>query len=407
MFLDRLKTLFRKNDGKQKLKTEYTSPRNEYYGTVAERYSTMQMVLLVLLTLFVLVCLIINSEWISYENFFFFFSDYSEYLTSADSDIENVIYDTGDFYDFGVFGGKFAVAGRGGVSLYTRSGRTAFSDTDTIPNPKIETSERFMLVYDAGGKSYRVYNVFTEVYSEKTEYQIYGAAAADNGSYAIITGDGSHTSCVMVYNRRFEVIQTIGRASYIVDVSMTPSGDRVAVLSYSQENGEFITQLSLVKTSKNQEYANIKINGTFPLYCSYTEKGCVNLVCEDRIVSYNTKGDKVSEFIFPENASLKDADVNRYGCTAVLGSMGGNIVLVFDRNGQMVYNDETGNGVTSVAMWDKHTFLLDEQNVTRIELSTGNKTTVERDTDSKAYMIVLGEDEILLCMSSRAKYIKI
>ena len=76
MFLDKLKSLFRKNDGKEKLKIEYASPRNEYYGRVSDRYGTLQMLLLVLLTVFVLVALLINSEWISYENFYFFINDF-------------------------------------------------------------------------------------------------------------------------------------------------------------------------------------------------------------------------------------------------------------------------------------------------------------------------------------------
>ena len=190
MFLDKLKSFFRKNDNNEKLKIEYASPRNEYYGKVAERYGTLQMVLLVVLTLFILVALMINSSWISYENFYYFFTDLGNYITTADSDIENVIYDTGSFYDFNIFEGKLAVAGSGGVALYTASGRTAFESKDAIASPKIEAAERYMMVYDAGGKEYRIYNLFTEVYSAETQYSVYGAAVADDGTYAIITGNG-------------------------------------------------------------------------------------------------------------------------------------------------------------------------------------------------------------------------
>ena len=38
MFLDKWKSFFRKNDVKEKQKTEYKSQRNEYYGRVADRY---------------------------------------------------------------------------------------------------------------------------------------------------------------------------------------------------------------------------------------------------------------------------------------------------------------------------------------------------------------------------------
>ena len=71
MFLDNMKKYFRLRDVKEPVKPEYSSPRNEYYGKVAERFSTAQIILYVLLTAVVLVSLIINSEWVTYENFYY------------------------------------------------------------------------------------------------------------------------------------------------------------------------------------------------------------------------------------------------------------------------------------------------------------------------------------------------
>lgn len=406
MFLDKLRSFFRKNDGKEKLKIEYASPRNEYYGMVSERYSTLQMVLLVVLTLFILVALMINSSWISYENFYFFFNDFGNYLTTSDSNIENIIYDTGDFYDFEVFCGKLAVAGDSGISLYTRSGRTAFSYDESVASPQLESSERYMVLYDSGGKEYKIYNLFTEVYSEKTEYPVYGAAVADNGSYAIITGDGSHITCLNVYNRKFELIQRIGRASYIVDTSISPSGDRVAVLSYTQSGGKFITDLYLTKTSKTTPYADIKLDGCFPFYCSFTEKGDINVVCNDRIVSYNTNGKQISEYIYPDGYKISGVEANRYGCAAFLSGDRKNIVIMFDRNGEMVYNDTLSDSIEDISLYGDYVYLLEPHDIVRINSRTQDKKSLPRNTTGDVKMLAEDEHRVLLCMKSRTEYIE-
>ncbi len=405
MFLDNLKVLFRRNDGKDRIKTEYASPRNEYYATVAERYGTAQMLLFVLLSLFLVVALLINSEWISYENFYYFVYDFGDYITSADGNIESIVYDTGNFSDFGIFSGKLAVAGSNGLRLYTSSGRTAFEDTDPIAKPVLDISESFMLAYDDGGSEYRIYNLFTVVHSQNTDYPIYGASIADNGAYAIITGDGTHTSCVKVYNRRFDEIQSIGRSSYVVGVSITPSGDRVAALSYSQSGGSFTTHLYMTRSGSTEPYADVKLENSFPLYCSYTEKGCLTLVCEDRILTYNTYGALVEEITFGEAETLKEVDINRFGAAVMLRSNGKNRLIRVDAGGRIAYNGEISLEASSLLLYGEHVFLLGPDLVTRIDASGGLKS-LPKEIDEVAVMLVRSETEILLCMPSRVRLLE-
>ena len=60
MFLDKLKPYLHIG-GKDKLKKEYLSPHNEYYGRVADRFGTVQMLLLATLAVFLLISLIFNN----------------------------------------------------------------------------------------------------------------------------------------------------------------------------------------------------------------------------------------------------------------------------------------------------------------------------------------------------------
>ena len=404
MFFDRAKRLFNNNE-KETVKIEYASPKNEYYGRVSDKYGTAQMILVVCLTLVVLVGLMFNNEWISYENFFFFFSDFGEYITSADSDIESIIYHSGSFCDYDIFGDKLAVSSQDGVNVYTNSGRTVLSDSESLPTPVIESAEKYMLVYDFGGNEYRIYNLFTKLHAEKTEYKIYGGDAADNASYAIITGNGTHLSCVNVYNRRFNEILSIGRNSYVTDVSLSPSGDRCAVISYSQNEGEYKTHLYITKTSREKAYAEIEIDGTFPLYCAFSENGFLNVVCNDRLLSYNTRGDVVSEYRLSEGDQIVNADVNRYGMAARIYNNGINTLVCFDKNGKLVFNSDIEDNVTEISVYNSYVFMHGDEKVIRINMLNQEQVKVDKEINSDATMLVKSENEVLLCMKSRVKYI--
>lgn len=416
MFLDKLKPFFKagkrylKNGAEnEELKVEYANPQNEYYAKVSDRYGVLQILLFAALSVFLIVSLLINSEWVSYQNFYYFFSDFGNYMTTADSDIENVIYDTGNLSDYGLFGGKLAVAGKDGVELYTMSGRSVYKqDIDVLKNPKIEASERYMLVFDNGSREYRIYNMFTKIHSEITDKPIYGAASADNGNYALITKDDTHISCVKVYNRTFDEIQTIGRASYVNDVSLTPTGDRVAVLSYSRNGGDFDTHLLLCLTSKNREYADITVNGTFPLYCSLTEKGCAVAVCDDRILSYNTYGKQVEEFRFPDNTTILDVECNRYGCVVISKEIGigGTNVTVFNANGKLVLNNRSENDYSSVSLLGGTVFAKGADKIYRISNNGERTDTATYTVNGDAVMLIRNENEVLLCTNSHVETVK-
>lgn len=396
MFIEKIGAFFgKKGDGASK--TEKTG----YYGGVAAKYGALSRILLVLLTFLIIITLLFFNDWISYDNFYYFFSDFGGYLTSADLGLENVIYDTGDFYDFGLFGGKLAVAGRNGVTLYTASGRAAFSDGAIASDPVLETSEKYMLAYNLGKEKFVVYNTFTDVYTGDTGFPIYGAAVADNGNFAVITEDGKHISSVKVYNRSFKEILSIGRASYVTDVSLTPRGDRIAVLSYAEENGEIEARLYLSKTNKTSPYGDVKISGAFPLYCSLTDKGVALVVCDDRVASYNTNGELVTEFRYPDGAYLVDADANSDGCSVILAKNGEKTLVSFDNKGAEVYNKITDNGSSELKRYKGFTFEFTGEKIIRTEISGGSVKTAEF-KHNICDMLIADDSTVIVCMPSHA-----
>ena len=408
VFLDKLKPYLHIG-GKDKLKKEYLSPHNEYYGRVADRFGTVQMLLLATLAVFLLISLIFNNEWVSYDNLHYFITDFGGYLTSADSGIDKVILDAGEDSGFGIFGGKLAVAGKTGLKLYTASGRLAISGDDIYSRSAIETSDRYMLVYGTGGNSFSVYNMFTKVHSDTTDYPIYGASVADNGSYALITGDNTHTSAVKVFDRRFEETVTFGYSSYVVDASLSGSGDRLCVISFAEKDGNIATKLCLSKVPSEKPYAEHEIVGTMPLYCAFTSSGSAIAVCTDRILTYDRLG-RLKEEIITKNVSSQsepiDIAVGDFGCSAVFGGYDGCEVFLIDKNGHLVYNQTVPYQIISTAGYGNSVFFETDREIIRLGIGNAKEDRTPKNASGRGTLVARNADEVFYCMPSEVRYIR-
>ncbi len=402
MFLDKLKQYFRLRDAVEPIKPEYSSPRNEYYGRVSERFSTAQMILYVVLTIFVLVSLMINSEWITYENFYYFFSDMGDYITSSDSEIEDIIYNVDRKQSFSVYGGKFAVAGNSGMQLYTSSGRLIIDDTDEISNPKLVASDRYLMMYDQGNTEFRMYNIFTETFSANTDFSIYGADVSDSGNFAVITADDRYTSAVHLYNNKFKLQKTYKRNDYVIDVSLNASGNRMAILSYSANGGDMVTNIWLARTNEESAYKEIAIGGALPLYCEFTSTGRLVVVCDSGIFSFYESGDKISDIKL--NGEILCADVNEFGAAVASKSDSGYDLSVLDKNGNEIYSDVLTGIVEDIVLYENSVFIDQDLKIIKLDIQSGVISEIDN-TDFGAVMLAKNENELLLCLPARVKLV--
>ncbi len=404
MFLDKLKGYFRLRDAKETIKPEYASSRNEYYGRVSERFSTAQMILYVVLTVFVLVSLMINSEWITYENFYYFFSDMGDYITASDSEIEDVIYKADRKQAFSMYGGKFAVAGNSGMKLYTSSGRLIIDDDDEISNPKLRESDRYLLMYDHGNTEFRIYNIFTEAFSANTDFAIYGADVADSGDFALVTADNKNSFAVHVYNNKFKLQKTYGKNGYVVDVAISSTGSSLAILSYSASGGEMNTEIYITRTDRAEPLSVVELDGSMPLYCEFTDMDRLIVVCDDAVYSFSSTGTKILELKFEKGTQTLLADVNEHGAAVVTKSSDKYELTVLDKSGNRVYNNALTDTVESVAICGGTVFIDTDDKIQKLDLLTRRIDEIEFSMPN-AVMLAKSDNELLICLPNRVEYI--
>ncbi|MBE6600094.1 MAG: hypothetical protein E7640_02655 [Ruminococcaceae bacterium] len=405
MFLDKLKGYFRLRDAPEPIKPEYKSPRNEYYGRVSERFSTAQMILYVVLTVFVLISLMINSEWITYENFYYFFSDMGDYITAPDSEIEDVIYTSDRKQTFSMYGGKFAVAGNSGMRLYTASGRLIINDEDEIANPMLVSSDRYLLMYDHNGTEFRIYNIFTEVFSDNIDkLSIYGADIADSGDFALITSSTSNNFAVNLYSDKFKLEKIFKKNDYIVDIALDNSGSRLAMLSYCVEGGQMNANISMTRTNRDEPYADIELTGAMPLYCKFTDAGNLIVVCDNGIYSFTSNGSQITDLPYEKNMTTVLADVNSDGAAVVRKSGDSYALIVIGENGRVTHESELDVPAESIAVCGSSVFIDTDEKIIRLNTLTKAENEISF-SHPDAVMLVKNESELLLCMSTKVRNI--
>ena len=81
-----------------------------------------------------------------------------------------------------------------------------------------------------------------------------------------------------------------------------------------------------------------------------------------------------------------------------------NVIIIFDKNGKIVYNDVIPQSINSLAYREGVLFWTDYSGVSQLNLESGELAFVEYAADGKK-LLAVNDKEILLCSPQKAVYI--
>jgi hypothetical protein len=81
-------------------------------------------------------------------------------------------------------------------------------------------------------------------------------------------------------------------------------------------------------------------------------------------------------------------------------------VLVFDKDGKMVYNVEITNGILDLEYFKDYIFINQTDSLLKINVKNGKESTTQV-FDKGSDVIVYNENNILICCQTKAKYLKV
>ena len=381
--------------------------RNEYYEGVSERLGIVQVVLYLSLLAFVVLSLLSNTELITYRNLYYFVKDLNASAETVDVwNTDSVSYPTDDVQSFTLYRQGLAVAGNTSVNVFTATGRQTISQTLSYRNPVAVGRGKYLLVYDMGGREYSLYNSYTQIHAGKTDYPINGADVSDTGMYALITESAEYTSVVSLYSSNFALLNVYNKNGYVMDVAINPKGNTVAMLSTTASKGSFYTEMMVCRVQETVAQATVTVADSMALSCVFTGNDVLSILCTGGAYAYTSSGEILASYLF-EGDTVAAASVTGDGiavCLKKLGTSEKKHLLVFDRNGHVLYNGQHSDQVDAIARFDDTVYLQSAYGIAKLDAQNGTGLVIECITEQKR-MLAVSDDEILLCSPQKAVYI--
>lgn len=325
-----------------------------YYEEISIRYASVQLVGMMMLAVVLAVSLLVDSSLLSADNLAVFAKDMTSSVAIYESAArDTMVYTADEDNRYVMFREGPAVLGSNKLTVFTATGREAYSDYFSYATPRLLSSGRYLVAYDLGGTSYRLYNSFSCVKRGTTDSPIRAVAAANNGYYAVVTDGENYASLVTLYNERFRVVNRYYMKEYTACADLSENGERLLLASVSSQGGRMTTHILLAEPGKGEALSEWTVEDAYPVAAQLTESGNVLLLSTDFVAWFDENGQELSRYTFISD-QVRSYQTGAFGCVLVCRANAYDAsvcVLAFDKNGREVYNITTDVRVKDVSYY--------------------------------------------------------
>ena len=328
---------------------DFSAPSVPYYENLASRMSFARVVLYMALLVFVIVTVISNHRLITYENLYYLAKDIGASTQIAHAEANRLNYPvSAGKADFAPYRGGLVSVGTEVVTVMSGAGRKTLSVNVDYANPQVRASDKYFLTFGRGETSYALYNAFVQVHKEITEFPVYDAAVADNGTFAVLTRSRTHTSEILVYGEDMEEPIFISRrVGYVTGMALAADGSCLGVVSVEDEGGVFQTKISLIRIGNHVTEESVVFDGAVGSLCGFTTNDRLAVLLSDRLLVLKQDATITSEIFFD-------------GRTMVQGTISGGHVAVISRDDgdlsaeHLTTYDHNGRKLAEIALDAQH-----------------------------------------------------
>ena len=382
---------------------DFNAAGDVYYADISVAYKIAERILWTVLVIFILFSMLFNYKDITYDNFYYLFKDFSSAVDNDVSDYEVLSYDSDARQSFSLYRGGLAAVSPSTLSIYTATGRRTIRENINYSSPYAIGSDKYVLVYDASGNSFSIYNSFARVFADKTEYPITDACFAEDGRFAIVTRDYENKAVVYIYSKNFKKTNKYSVDMYLFDISVDSDKNEISMLGYEAGNGTGKTILMTTSIANTDENAvgSYYFDGEFPLGITYLEKGRLALVtdCAVRIFDKSFKEINKVEYF---DSKITDMEFSDFGIAISTLKAAKNQVIVFDKSGELLYNKSIKYNVSEIGLYDDYVFVNTLSGVARISIDGKREQFLP---SNNGRLLIYDSITAMICGDSKAEYL--
>ena len=388
--------------------------KTNYFSSLADKYLKVSHILYIALAVCFILTLLFNAKLLTYNNFSYLVKDFNAAIDLASENYNSISYTHDELRVSKNFRGGMITASTTDMAIYTATGKKTLQMNETFIAPEIAVSQKYAIIYDLGGKNYSIYNSFARVHHNSSKFPISFITVSENGWYAIVSKDNEHNSIVYLYNDDFKLKKTYYYDyEYVFSVSIDDKASSIAIATAEADNAgdKFSTFVDIydIKSKKGDCIASVKLGAGLPCASSFNNQGIIQVVCTDGIYSLEADTGNVKKHIAFSSGQINKVSIGEYGCAVVIKNIKEptkNTILVFDKNGEQIYNTDISNGIFDIELFEENIFVNQNDSILKINIKNGKKS-VTPNSDKGFDIIIYNNSNILLCCQTKAKYIKL
>ncbi len=380
---------------------------NEYYLDISNKFKTVKYALLIFLVVFLLSMISIFRSDITLENMKYLVRFFSSTSTVYSGDFDEIYYDTSGVVDVEMFNSDLVTIKSDAVNLYDLMGSNTMSESVNLVNPAVVTEGKYMLVYDLGGNSYKLFNNFSSLSEGSYDYPISCAAVSREGMYAVVTASLDYQSVIYLYDHNFNLISKMYKDKYVSDIEINDNGTSILVTCTNAQEGSYTSEVISFAPYSDKTDRVLELNSEMALMCGYHTDNSYTVLTDRALIFFNSSNEKTAEFplngIIPSKCLILDDYVVLAHSENIVGSQ--NTIKIFSPKGELIFEADSSEKILDIEYYEDLLYILNTECVIRIDLKKKEVITgiVEK---SGTALFVPDANNIVISYSNMAKVYK-
>lgn len=376
--------------------------KNEYYLAVSRRYKLARLITAAAFLLFVILMMTLRSEDITTANLLYLLRDINISSEGGEA-FSGVSYSAEPIQRFAVYRGELLYVTGREARLYSATGSIGLSSTISYEEPVIDTSDKFVLIYDVGGYGFSIYNSFSELHRGELDFAIVSGDIAQSGDFVLVAGGRERRATVYLYDSAFELRTIYRKGDYVSDAALSDDGEILVMTSFGVDEGEYFTDVTFYTVGVDEPVATRHIDGEYPLSLVTMEDGFA-VTTTAGVYFYGSDGVERGRYIHGGGIGMVTASDKYVLLTAPKNALGSeNSIVILDSDAKVCYNAIVKEKLVDVSV-SAHgeAFLLLQGHAVMIDIADGTERTTTVGAGAKR-LISTGSGTALLCMTSFAR----
>ncbi|MDK2801327.1 MAG: hypothetical protein PWQ70_2946 [Clostridiales bacterium] len=253
-----------------------------------------------------------------------------------------ITFDQGIQYEFKAYKNNILLCSRDGIKAIDKKGAEEWSIPLTFNKPLIQTTNKYILVANQGGREINVVTNYSIVSNVTTEEPIIMAKINDSGYFAVVTKEKGYKGKVTVFNPKgHELYRWHSVENSIIDIDISYDGKRIAVATVDTSKGKVSGGLVFFNLTEEKPYAGILIEDTLISNIKFYKDNSLVAIGDNQVISFSPQGVQKWNIDYAgRELQTFNIDSDEIIVLALSQKKGGNflnndsIVEILSRNGQ-------------------------------------------------------------------------